>query len=245
MGVVNPGFHIVIPVHNGASLLPDLLRSLNDLSAPSAQIVLVDDGSSDESWEIISGSSGIQGIKLDKNRGQQSAILAALTICRDQTVITMDDDLSHPLQTIPLLLRAIEDGADLAYARPPRRPGSPLRRLSSRMHQIHMSRLTGSPFSLRVGSYRALSPNVVNRILSAPLSLPYLSAQALSLRPAPSAVMVDCPPFTPGNHGRFSLLSLLKMEYRLAAAYGCWNRTPQGANAGEIAGSWIAGVSDR
>ncbi len=244
MGVVNHGFYIVIPVHNGAALLPDLIRSLTDLSAPSAQIVLVDDGSSDKSWEIISRSPGVRGIRLDKNRGQQSAILAALTICRDKTVITMDDDLSHPLQTIPLLLRAIEDGAGLAYALPPRRPGSPLRRLSSRMHQIHMSLITSSPLSLQVGSYRALSPGLISRILSDPLSLPYISAQALSLRPAPSAVMVDSPPFTPGNHGRFSLFSLLKMEYQLATAYGPWSRAPQGVNTGEIAGSWIAEVSD-
>ena len=243
MGVVNPGFYIVIPVYNGASLLPDLIRRLTDLSAPSAQIVLVDDGSRDESWEVISHSSGVRGIRLDKNRGQQSAILAALTTCRGKTVITMDDDLSHPLQTIPFLLRAVEDGTDLAYALPPRRPGAPFRRLSSRMHQIHMSLITGTALFIRVGSFRALSPDLISRILSEPLSFPYISAQALSLRPAPSVVMVDTPPFTPGKNGRFSLFSLIKLELSLAAAYGPWSRAPQGMNTGEIAGSWIAEVS--
>ncbi len=243
MGVVDFGYYIVVPVHNGASLLHDLIRSLTDLSAPSAQIILVDDGSRDESWEVISHSSGVQGIKLDKNRGQQSAILAALTTCRDKTVITMDDDLSHPLQTIPFLLRAIGEGADLAYALPPRRPGAPLRRLTSRIHQIHMSIITGAPFSVRVGSYRALSPDLVNRILAETLSFPYISAQALSLHPAPSVVMVESPPFSPGNHGRFSFSTLLKLEYKLAAAYRPWNWIPRGVNAGEIAGSWIAEVS--
>jgi len=260
MGFVTPDYYILIPVHNGASLLPELLFFLTDLSAPSAEIVLVDDGSHDESWNLIcrlaeqppAGIHRIRGIRLDKNRGQQSALLAGLTTCRGKPVITMDDDLSHPPRTITGLLKAIEEGTQLAYALPPRRPGSALRRIFSRLHQLHMSIITNSSLSLRVGSYRGISPELTERILSGPLYFPYISAQALSLRPAPSAAMVPSSPFPGGTRGRITSFSLLKLEYRLAAAYGplgillrnfqkktTSESSAGGQNAEEIARTWI------
>ncbi|MCK5737298.1 MAG: glycosyltransferase, partial [Spirochaetaceae bacterium] len=222
MGSLNPEYCIIIPVYNGASGLPELLDILSDLPGPSAEIVLVDDGSMDDTWDVIcrNARTRIRGIKLDRNRGQQSAILAALTTCLNKPVITMDDDCSHPLPAIPHLLKALNKGIDLAYALPPRRPGSAPRRIVSRLHQYHMSFITGSSFSLQVGSFRGMSPGIINRILTEPLIFPYISAQALSLRPAPSVMMIDSPSFNPGHPGRLSLLSLLKIEWKLAAAYG-------------------------
>ena len=258
MGTVIPRFSIIVPVRNGASGLSELIGVLDDLSAPSAELVLVDDGSVDESWNVIRRYSNrqshnqfpVRGIRLDKGRGQQSALLAALTTCRKRPVITMDDDLAHPTETIPRLLEALENGADLAYADPPRRPGSPLRSLASRMHQIHISLITGSSITVRVGSYRSMSSGLIDRILSEPVTFPYISTQALALRPAPRTVMVDSAEWNKGAHGRFPITQLLKLEYRLAVAYGLpgrlkLRRKQFSVSAAHTAAGWITEVTSQ
>ena len=258
MGTVIPRFSIIVPVRNGASRLSELIGVLDDLSAPSAELVLIDDGSVDESWKVIHRYSNrrshnlipVRGIRLDRGRGQQSALLTALTTCRNRPVITMDDDLAHPAETILRLLEALENGADLAYADPPRRPGSALRSLASRIHQIHLSLITGSSIAVRVGSYRSMSSGLIDRILSEPVTFPYISAQALALRPAPRAVMVGSAEWNTGAHGRFPIAQLLKLEYRLAAAYGPpgrlkFRRKRSITSAAQTAAGWIAEVTSQ
>jgi glycosyltransferase involved in cell wall biosynthesis len=257
MGAVDSRFSIVIPVRNGASKLPALISALDKLAAPSAELVLVDDGSIDGSWDLIKGYSSrqkpkqisVRGIRLDRGRGQQSAILAGLTVCRNQPVITMDDDLAHPVEAVPDLLSALENGADLAYADPPRRPGFFLRRAVSRIHQVHMSLITGTSPGIRVGSFRSLSSNLIDRILEKPVFFPYVSAQALTLFPPPVVVMVGTSIWNSGSEGRFSLLSLVNLEFRLAAAYGPLSllglsRGRSNDSAELRAGHWISEVTE-
>ncbi len=257
MGAVDSRFSIVIPVRNGAPKLPALISALDKLAAPSAELILVDDGSIDGSWDLIKGYSSrqkskqisVRGIRLDIGRGQQSAILAGLTVCRNHPVITMDDDLAHPVEAVPDLLSALDNGADLAYADPPRRPGFFLRRAVSRIHQIHMSLITCTSSGIRVGSYRSLSSNLIDRILDKPVYYPYISAQALTLSPPPVVAMVGTPVWNPGARGRFSLLSLVNLEFRLAAAYGPLrllriSRSRRNDSAELTAGHWISEVTE-
>ncbi len=257
MGAVDSRFSIIIPVRNGASKLPALISALDKLAAPSAELVLVDDGSMDGSWDLIKGYSSrqkskqisVRGIRLDRKCGQQSAILAGLTVCRNRPVVTMDDDLAHPVEAVPDLLSALDNGADLAYANPPRRPGFFLRRVVSRIHQVHMSLITGTSPGIRVGSFRSLSSNLIDRVLEKPVLFPYISAQALTLSPPPVVVMVGTPEWNRGTRGRFSLLSLVNLEFRLAAAYGPLSllgisRGRSNDSAELTAGRWISEVTE-
>jgi glycosyltransferase involved in cell wall biosynthesis len=160
-----------------------------------------------------------RGIRLDHRRGQQSALLAGMVEMRRRTLITMDDDLSHPVESIRELMKVLSAGADLAYAEPSRRPGNLFRRIASRMHQLHMSYLTGSSPKIRVGSFRAMSAGMVDRILDAPMPFPYLSAQALILNPKPQVVTVETPEWKTGSPGRFSFKALIRLEFNLARHY--------------------------
>ena len=250
------GFYVVVPVHDGEEHIPPLTAALAGVELPGCHLILVDDRSRDGSWEKIRGACAapppgvaITGVRLKTNRGQQSALLAGLTLCRDRNaagVITMDDDLSHPVSLIPELLEALTKGADLVYADPPARPGSPLRRLASRLHQRHLSLLTGSPPELKVGSFRGMSISLVRDILEAPFGWPYLSAMALSRRPKPVGTMVSSPGWTPGHSGRFSISRLMMLEVRLFLHYGPWSRRPHpsgtsaAAGTGSVAAGWIA-----
>ena len=267
MGTLMTPYSLIVPVHNGSDRLNKLVEVLDSLADPlpaSGELLFADDGSSDGSWDVIRvlasqerrGIFPIRGIRLDGNRGQQSALLAGISGCRGRAIITMDDDLSHPPELIAPLLEALDSGnpeTELVYAEPPGRPGAPLRALISRLHQLHMSFITASSPRVRVGSYRGISPALVGRILDAPMSFPYLSAQALTLRPAPRTLMLPSPPWSSGAPGRFSLMSLISLELGLMAHYGPiarrWRmsrlRMAQGKHradesAGRTASGWIA-----
>lgn len=117
---------IVIPVFNSAESLDELFQridlTLKDLY--NYQLILVDDGSTDNSWEIIEDlkkkhSEKIFAIKFAKNFGQHNAILCGFKYCSGDIVITMDDDLQHPPEEIPkLLLKYEETDADIVYGIP-------------------------------------------------------------------------------------------------------------------------------
>ncbi len=123
--MANPvNYSVVIPVFNAASTLPELVRRIGETFAAISQsfeIILVDDFSSDNSWEVIralKASSGIslKGIRLARNFGQHNATLCGITHASGQWVITIDDDLEFSPEDIPQLIRKqSETGHDLVY----------------------------------------------------------------------------------------------------------------------------------
>jgi len=114
---------VVIPVYNSQDGLEELTsqlsKVLDELKNPY-QIVLVNDFSPDQSWDIIKQVSlknkNILGISLRKNFGQDSAIMAGLAHATGKYIIIMDDDLQHDPVYIPDLLKEIEKGCDVVYA---------------------------------------------------------------------------------------------------------------------------------
>jgi len=108
---------VVIPLFDEEDNIGHLLEQLEDTLQPldmNYEIILVDDGSSDESWNTISEISknnhNITGLKLARNFGHQHALLAGLSYAKGQAVISMDADLQHPPSLIPQLLDAHKSG---------------------------------------------------------------------------------------------------------------------------------------
>jgi glycosyltransferase involved in cell wall biosynthesis len=223
---------VLIPVRNGGAALADVVefvrsplewRNGENGSDPTTEVVIVDDGSTDDSWEVIKSlsdrNSAVRGLRLDRHRGQQSALLAGFTSCRGDVIITMDDDGAHNPAGIPVLVKKAEAGFDLVYAEPPLRPGGGIRRFASHLHRSLFRRL-GAPPGIGVGSYRLLSAKLARRILAAPRPFPYVSALAFSLRPHPRTATVAVPPGNGGRRSRFSVLALIRLEWRLWCSYG-------------------------
>lgn len=96
----NTYLSIVIPLFNEEGNVDFLLRTLEDNLQPlnvSYEIILVDDGSSDNTWKKIKQSpTRVKGIKLARNFGHQHALLAGLSSAKGQAIISMDGDLQHP-----------------------------------------------------------------------------------------------------------------------------------------------------
>lgn len=115
--MINTELSIVTPVYNEEAVLGDFFKeltaTLNRLGM-SYEIIFVDDGSTDRSWEIISefGSlnSNVRGIRFTRNFGQQVALSAGLDLSRGRAVICMDSDLQHPPALIPEMIDFWKNG---------------------------------------------------------------------------------------------------------------------------------------
>ena len=114
---------IVIPAYNEAEALPGLLvRVLEVVDSLSAatEVIIVDDGSSDDTWAVIALAAHrddrVRGIRLSRNFGHQVALTAGLSASTGDVVVTMDADLQHPPEMIPALLAKAHDGFDVVYA---------------------------------------------------------------------------------------------------------------------------------
>jgi dolichol-phosphate mannosyltransferase/undecaprenyl-phosphate 4-deoxy-4-formamido-L-arabinose transferase len=114
-GSGRPGISVVVPVYNGSRSLPELVRQLAGVLAATAggwEIVLVDDCSPDESWQVIGElcrrHPEVRGFQLMHNEGQATATLCGMARARGEVVVTMDDDLQHRPDQLPTLLAALE-----------------------------------------------------------------------------------------------------------------------------------------
>jgi undecaprenyl-phosphate 4-deoxy-4-formamido-L-arabinose transferase len=96
------------------------------------ELVLVNDGSRDRSWEVIqtlaTRHSWIRGVNHMRNYGQHNAILTGIRLAQYELIVTMDDDLQNPPEEVPKLLAKLNEGHDVVYGTPEDRGGQTLRR---------------------------------------------------------------------------------------------------------------------
>jgi undecaprenyl-phosphate 4-deoxy-4-formamido-L-arabinose transferase len=156
------GVSIVIPVYNSeqsldtlfAELLPVLLRT-----GTPFEIVLVNDGSRDGSWnrvtELARRHSAVRGIRLMRNFGQHNAILCGIREARYDAIVTMDDDLQHPPWEIPRLLAGLSS-ADVVYGTPTHEPHDLWRGIASRVTKRALQSVMGAETARKVSAFRAL-----------------------------------------------------------------------------------------
>jgi len=175
--VTNPAIDlsIVIPVYNeeeGLTLLFDELRRVlaNRLStAGTTEVLLVNDGSKDRSWELIAAQCDqdprFVGVNLSRNFGHQLALAAGLEAARGEVVVSMDADLQDPPDVIPQLLDAHRQGYDVVYAtRTTRGTESWSKRATAKMFYFLIEKISGVPIPRNTGDFRLLSRRVLTEL---------------------------------------------------------------------------------
>jgi glycosyltransferase involved in cell wall biosynthesis len=165
----NNSISVVIPVYNSAEILPELVRQLCELLpsiATAHEIILVNDGSQDSSWGVISKLStetgSVCGINMMRNYGQHNALLCGIRAARFETVITMDDDLQHPPAEIPRLLAKLAEGYDVVYGAPRALPHSWWRNIMSQLIKRLLTWVMGVKTFQEVAAFRAFKTNLRN-----------------------------------------------------------------------------------
>lgn len=157
------GISVISPVYNSEETLPDLVsqiqQELNNREQPF-EIILVNDGSSDDSWirisELARKHPNVKGICFMRNYGQHNALLAGIRAARYDVTVTIDDDLQHPPEEIPKLLAALDEGSDVVYGYPERENHGLLRNTASIVTKIVLQGAIGAETARRVSAFRAL-----------------------------------------------------------------------------------------
>jgi undecaprenyl-phosphate 4-deoxy-4-formamido-L-arabinose transferase len=156
------GVSVVIPVYNSEEILPALLERLAAVlpqAAASYEVILVNDGSRDNSWtriqELAARYSFVRGFELMRNFGQHNALLAGVRAAHFDVVVTMDDDLQHPPEEIGKLLTALTADKDVVYGVPAVMPHSHGRNLASRLTKLVLQKAMGAEIASRVDAFRA------------------------------------------------------------------------------------------
>jgi undecaprenyl-phosphate 4-deoxy-4-formamido-L-arabinose transferase len=152
---------VVVPVFNSARTLPELVeRIVRVLSgtAGSYEIILVNDGSHDDSWHVIeqlcAAHPPARGIDLVRNHGQHNALLCGIRAARCTIVITLDDDLQHRPEDIPALVAAL-DGFDVIYGVPEHQRWTLFRNVASTMTKLVLQNAMGATTARMIGGFRA------------------------------------------------------------------------------------------
>ena len=124
---------LVIPCYNEEDVLPELRRRLQELVAQytcPVEVVLIDDGSKDQTWNIINQyateDNFIKAIRLSRNFGHQTAITCGLDQTRGEVVVILDADLQDPPELIPDMIKEWSDGYDVVYGQRKKRAGESL-----------------------------------------------------------------------------------------------------------------------
>lgn len=161
MGAPQPSVSVVIPVCNGEASLRELLERLVPALAkvPRHEVLLVDDGSRDRSWErveaLAASHPGVRGIRLMRNYGQHNALLCGIRAARHEIVVTMDDDLQHPPEEIGRLLEALDGELDVVYGTPRSEAHGLLRALASRITKVALTSAMGAEAARDASAFRA------------------------------------------------------------------------------------------
>jgi undecaprenyl-phosphate 4-deoxy-4-formamido-L-arabinose transferase len=154
---------VVVPVFNSEESLPVLVERVAAVlseHADSFEVVLVNDGSHDASWDVICRLAAehvwLRGIDLARNYGQHNALLCGIRAALHETIVTLDDDLQNPPEEIPALLKELESGADVVYGTPGAQQHGFLRNLASRITKVVLRDAMGVRAASHVSAFRVL-----------------------------------------------------------------------------------------
>jgi undecaprenyl-phosphate 4-deoxy-4-formamido-L-arabinose transferase len=154
-----PGVSIVIPTYKSPTTLTELVERTELLGLSAFEIIIVDDGNNDATWEQIGLLSqtkkSVVGLRLGRNFGQHSALLAGVRKAKYSQIVTIDDDLQNPPEEIPNLLAKLVNGVDVVYGVSTQVRQNVWRRLTSRTAKAIFAKVLGFESAISISSFRA------------------------------------------------------------------------------------------
>jgi glycosyltransferase involved in cell wall biosynthesis len=238
-------YSVVIPVFNSQAIVAETISRVVEVFEEAGlryEIVLVNDGSPDRSWSVISEiartTPHVVALNLLKNYGQHHANLAGFMESTGDYVITMDDDLQNPPDQALLLIDAALAGRhDVVFGEFDRKKATGFRRLGSKMVSSINRRVFGQPDDLAVSNFRVLRRDVVDRICASRTAHPYVTGQALLFSNNPGNVTVRHEARTVGS-SNYTLVRILRLVLAILFSYSSFP-----LRAAAVAGFALAALS--
>lgn len=158
---VPPSVSVVVPCYRSASTLPSLVAQLLPVlhrTCADYEVLLVVDGSPDDTWSVAAAladeHAAVSALRMSRNYGQHNAILAGLRQARFELVVTMDDDLQHRPEQVPVLLSALTPELDLVYGTPREEEHGFGRSIASRSVKWAIATALRVPAATRISAFR-------------------------------------------------------------------------------------------
>ncbi|WP_375396423.1 glycosyltransferase family 2 protein [uncultured Sphingomonas sp.] len=173
-----PRLSIIIPCYNEALSLDHLHARLSAAALAEVgeeyELVLINDGSKDDSWAIMqrlaAGDPRLVAINLSRNHGHQLALTAGLDLCAGEQILIIDADLQDPPELLgPMRATMAAEAADVVYAVRRKREGETLfKKATAALFYRMLTRVTDTPIPLDTGDFRLMSRRALDAFLSMP-----------------------------------------------------------------------------
>jgi glycosyltransferase involved in cell wall biosynthesis len=218
-------YSIVVPVYNSERLVGGTVDAIVDVFEGAGldyQLILVNDGSKDGSWDVIAekarANPKVVALNLLQNYGQHHANLAGFREATGDFVITMDDDQQNPPDQALVLIDEAMYGWDVVFGRFERKQAAGYRRIGSQLISLINRRVFNQPPDLVVSNYRVLRRGVVDRINRSRTAHPYITGQALLYSSTRTDVPVRHAPRPEGKSG-YSMSRILRLVFTILFSY--------------------------
>lgn len=149
----------MVPTYKSPTTLAELVSRIGAVNLGEYEVILVDDGNDDSTWseilQLSQTNSSVIGLRLGRNYGQHSAILAGVRRARFSQIVTLDDDLQNPPEDIPKLLAELKAGVDVVYGVSREVRQNRFRRFSSKFTKAVFAKVLGFESAISISSFRA------------------------------------------------------------------------------------------
>jgi glycosyltransferase involved in cell wall biosynthesis len=159
---------VVVPLYNESSLIEELVKRVKaniKLITEDFEIILIDDGSQDQTWQLIEAEAKnetrLKGIKFSRNFGHHYAITAGLHNSNGEWVVVMDGDLQDRPEVIPELYKKAQTGFDVVFVSRKNRPEKLYYRIAQKFFYLILRSLSGIDFDSTQANFSIVSKKVV------------------------------------------------------------------------------------
>ncbi len=234
---------VIVPVYGGRDALAELCSRVATTMQQAAlqyEVILVDDRGQSEAWGVIRSVAArdphVAGLRLGRNFGQHAATICGIAHARGEWIVTMDDDLEHPPESIPALLAAGNEDYPLIYGVFEKRTHAAYRNLSSEL----MRRLLKRAFpdlNEDYCSFRAIHAPLAKQLDHFGLNRPYIDGMLSWLTSSTRSVTV---PHEQRQHGE-STYTMRKLLSHAANIFVTFSYLP--LRIATFSGAALAGLS--
>lgn len=216
---------LVIPVYRSEGMVGQTITetvAFCEEHFPDYEIVLVNDGSPDNSWSILEQyaheNHRIIAINLLKNYGQHIAIYCGFQHVTGDYIVTMDDDLQNPPSEIVHLYAATQNQHDVVFGEFKKKEHASHRRAGSWLVLQINRRIFGCPDDLIVSNFRLIHRDVIDRIINHRTLFPYITGLSLLYSANPANALVEHHPRRVGTSS-YTLIKLVRFTLRIVFTY--------------------------
>lgn len=220
-------FSLVIPVYNSEHSLPELVDRLEQVFKninQTFEIILVDDNSYDNSWDVLTDLhntiSNLKIIHLVRNFGQHNATLCGFNHASGDYIITLDDDLQHPPEEIPKLIQKINEGFNVVYGKYEPKNSNIIENIMSKIFQKVIHKILDLPDKTFLSSFGIYEKSLIANMVKIRSSYPFifgLVAQSTSCNKIGNIVVIH----HDRKRGRsnYSIIKYIKYSLNLIINY--------------------------